>query len=143
MRHVLDSTVAYANERVAFGRPIGAYQAIKHPLAEMLGQLESSGTAVLYAAWALASGDERASLAASMAKAYSSDAYVAAAHRSIQTFGAIGFTWEMQNHLYFKRARCNELLFGDARSHREHVVNLATGRDWSRPFELRPARDVA
>jgi alkylation response protein AidB-like acyl-CoA dehydrogenase len=143
MRRVLDRAVEYAKERVAFGRPIGAYQAIKHPLAEILGQLESSSTAVLFAAWALASGDDRASLAASMAKAYSSDAYVAATHRSIQIFGAIGFTWEMQNHLYYKRARCNDVLFGNAHSHREHIVNLATGRDWSRPFQLAPARDVA
>lgn len=136
LRKVLNDSVDYANERVAFGRPIGAYQAIKHPLADMLGQVECANTATLYAAWALAEADPRASLAASMAKAYSSDAYVAATHRSIQIFGAIGFTWEMPNHLYFKRARANAEMFGSARLHREHVINVATGRNWTTPFDL-------
>ncbi|HEX7758496.1 MAG TPA: acyl-CoA dehydrogenase [Caulobacteraceae bacterium] len=125
LRHVLDITAKYARERVAFGRPIGAYQAIKHALADMLGQAECARTSVLYAAWALAQEDPRAPLAAAMAKAYSSDAYVEAAHRSIQIFGAIGFTWEMPNHLYLKRARGNAELFGAAREHRERVIDLA------------------
>lgn len=138
MRHVLDKAVEYARERVAFGRPIGANQAIKHPLADMLGRLESSSTAVLFAAWALATSDAVGSLAASMAKAYSSDAYVSATHRNIQIFGAIGFTWEMSNHLYHKRARCNAALFGNVRRHRDQVVNLATAQTWSRPFGPSP-----
>jgi len=125
LRHVLDVTAAYARERIAFGRPIGAYQAIKHALADMLGQAEAAAAAVLYAAWALAEEDARAPLAAAMAKAYSSDAYVAAAHRSIQIFGAIGFTWEMPNHLYLKRARANAEMFGAAREHRSRVIDLA------------------
>lgn len=125
IRHVLDVTAAYARERVAFGRPIGAYQAIKHSLADMLGQAEASAAAVLYAAWALAEEDARAPLAAAMAKAYSSDAYVEAAHRSIQIFGAIGFTWEMPNHLYLKRARANAEMFGASREHRSRVIDMA------------------
>ncbi|HZZ37197.1 MAG TPA: acyl-CoA dehydrogenase family protein [Caulobacteraceae bacterium] len=125
LRHVLDVTCDYARERVAFGRPIGAYQAIKHALADMLGQAECARTAVLYAAWALSQEDVRAPMAAAMAKAYSSDAYVETAHRSIQIFGAIGFTWEMSNHLYLKRARGNAELFGAAREHRERVIDLA------------------
>jgi alkylation response protein AidB-like acyl-CoA dehydrogenase len=125
LRHVLDVTADYARQRVAFGKPIGAYQAIKHSLADMLGQAECARTAVLYAAWALSEGDPRGSLAAAMAKAYSSDAYVEAAHRSIQIFGAIGFTWEMPNHLYLKRARGNAELFGAAREHRSRVIDLA------------------
>jgi alkylation response protein AidB-like acyl-CoA dehydrogenase len=125
LRHVLDVTAAYARERVAFGRPIGAYQAIKHALADMLGQAEAAAAAVLYAAWALAEEDARAPLAAAMAKAYSSDAYVEAAHRSIQIFGAIGFTWEMPNHLYLKRARANAEMFGASREHRSRVIDLA------------------
>jgi alkylation response protein AidB-like acyl-CoA dehydrogenase len=124
-RHVLDVTAAYARERVAFGRPIGAYQAIKHSLADMLGQAEAARTAVLYAAWALADEDARAPLAAAMAKAYACDAYVEAAHRSIQIFGAIGFTWEMPNHLYLKRARANAEMFGASREHRSRVIDLA------------------
>jgi alkylation response protein AidB-like acyl-CoA dehydrogenase len=125
IRHVLEVTAAYARERVAFGRPIGAYQAIKHALADMLGQAEAAAAAVLYAAWALAEEDARAPLAAAMAKAYSSDAYVEAAHRSIQIFGAIGFTWEMPNHLYLKRARANAEMFGASREHRSRVIDLA------------------
>jgi alkylation response protein AidB-like acyl-CoA dehydrogenase len=124
-RQVLDATAAYARERVAFGRPIGAYQAIKHALADMLGQAEAARTAVLYAAWALGEEDARAPLAAAMAKAYACEAYVEAAHRSIQIFGAIGFTWEMPNHLYFKRARANAEMFGAAREHRSRVIDMA------------------
>ncbi len=125
LRHVLDVTADYARQRVAFGRPIGAYQAIKHALADMLGQAECARTATLYAAWALSQEDPRAPLAAAMAKAYSSDAYVEGAHRSIQVFGAIGFTWEMPNHLYLKRARANAELFGTSREHRSRVIDLA------------------
>jgi alkylation response protein AidB-like acyl-CoA dehydrogenase len=125
LRHVLDVTADYARQRVAFGRPIGAFQAIKHALADMLGQAECARTATLYAAWALSREDARAPLAAAMAKAYSSDAYVEAAHKSIQIFGAIGFTWEMPNQLYLKRARANAELFGAAREHRSRVIDLA------------------
>jgi alkylation response protein AidB-like acyl-CoA dehydrogenase len=128
LRHVLDVTADYARQRVAFGRPIGAYQAIKHSLADMLGQAECARTATLYAAWTLGQGDARAPLAAAMAKAYSGDAYIEATHRSIQIFGAIGFTWEMQNHLYFKRARGNAELFGAAPAHRSRVIDLALGK---------------
>jgi alkylation response protein AidB-like acyl-CoA dehydrogenase len=124
VQRVLEMTVDYAKERTAFGRPIGANQAIKHALADMLGLAECSTTAMLYAAWALSEDDGRASLAAAMAKAYSSDAYVSATHRSVQIFGAIGFTWEMKNHLYFKRARANAELFGNARAHRSRVMDM-------------------
>lgn len=124
-RQVLDATVAYAKERVAFGRPIGANQALKHSLAEMLGQAECAQVATLYAAWALSGDMPDGSRAAAIAKAYAGDVYVAAAHRSIQIFGAIGFTWEMVNHLYFKRARANAALFGDGRQHRARAVQMA------------------
>jgi acyl-CoA dehydrogenase len=124
VQRVLEMTVDYAKERTAFGRPIGANQAIKHALADMLGLAECSTTAMLYAAWALSEDDGRASLAAAMAKASSSDADVSATHRSVQIFGAIGFTWEMKNHLYFKRARANAELFGNARAHRSRVMDM-------------------
>jgi acyl-CoA dehydrogenase len=117
-------TTDYAKERVAFGKPIGSYQAIKHSLADMLGQAECANVATLYAAWALSQEHPRASLAAAMAKAFACDAYVAAAHRSIQIFGAIGFTWEMVNHLYYKRARANAELFGSARTQRARVMEM-------------------
>jgi len=123
-QRVMELTVDYAKERTAFGRPIGAYQAIKHSLADMLGQVECSNAATLYAAWALSEGDARATLAAAMAKAYSSDAYMAVTQRSIQIFGAIGFTWEMPNHLYFKRARANAELFDSARAQRARVIAM-------------------
>jgi acyl-CoA dehydrogenase len=90
----------------------------------MLGQTECSNVATLYAAWALSEANPRATLAAAMAKAYTGDAYVAVAHRSIQIFGAIGFTWEMTNHLYYKRARANAELFGSARAQRARVIDL-------------------
>ncbi|HJQ60419.1 MAG TPA: acyl-CoA dehydrogenase family protein, partial [Vineibacter sp.] len=123
-QRVLEMTVEYAKERVAFGRPIGSYQAIKHSLADMLGQAECASTITLYAAWALSREDARATEAAAMAKAYTSDAFVSAGHRCIQIFGAIGFTWEMRNHLYYKRARANAELFGTASAHRARVIDM-------------------
>jgi len=121
---VLDDTVAYAKDRIAFGRPIGAYQAIKHSLADMLAEAEFASVAVLYAAWALSSSDPAAPLAAAMAQSYASDAYRSATARSIQIFGAIGFTWEMKNHLYFKRARANAELLGSPQCQREQIVKI-------------------
>lgn len=124
-QQILSMTADYAKERVAFGKPIGSYQAIKHSLADMLGQAECANVAVLYAAWALSENAPQSSLAAAMAKAYASDAYVDCTHRSIQIFGAIGFTWEMKNHLYLKRAHANAELFGNSRAHRSRVIELA------------------
>jgi alkylation response protein AidB-like acyl-CoA dehydrogenase len=123
-QRVMEMTVDYAKERTAFGKPIGSYQAIKHSLADMLGQVECCNAATLYAAWALSENDARSPLAAAMAKAYTSDAYMAVTQRSIQIFGAIGFTWEMANHLYFKRARANAELFGSARTQRARVIDM-------------------
>jgi len=124
LQAVLEDTTNYVKERVAFGRPIGAYQAIKHGLADMLAQTEFTATAVLYAAWAQSQDDRTATLAAAMAQAYASEAYRDATHRSIQMFGAIGFTWEMKNHLYFKRARANAELLGSAAEHRELIARV-------------------
>lgn len=122
VRAVLDDAVAYANQRVAFGRPIGAFQAIKHQLAEVAGLAECGAAAVQYAAWALSENEPRASLAAAMAQSYNSDAYREASHRNIQVFGAIGFTWQMKNHLYYKRARCNAELLGAPARQREAII---------------------
>lgn len=122
LQAVLDDTTAYVKERTAFGRPIGAYQSIKHGLADMLAQTECTQTAVLYAAWAQAQDERSATLAAAMAQAYASEAYREATHRSIQMFGAIGFTWEMKNHLYFKRARANAAWLGSAAEQRELIA---------------------
>jgi alkylation response protein AidB-like acyl-CoA dehydrogenase len=122
LQAVLDDTTAYVKERVAFGRPIGAYQSIKHGLADMLAQTECTATAVLYAAWAQSQDERTATLAAAMAQAYASEAYRDATHRSIQMFGAIGFTWEMKNHLYFKRARANAAWLGSPAEQRELIA---------------------
>lgn len=122
LQAVLDDTTAYVKERVAFGRAIGAYQSIKHGLADMLAQTECTQTAVLYAAWALSQDERTATLASATAQAYASEAYRDATHRSIQMFGAIGFTWEMKNHLYFKRARANAAWLGSAAEQRELIA---------------------
>lgn len=120
----LKDAVAYAKERIAFGRPIGAFQAIKHQLAEIAGISECATAGVQYAAWALSSGHSQASVAAAMAQSYASEAYRAASFRNIQVFGAIGFTWEMKNHLYYKRARANSELLGSPRRQREEVISM-------------------
>jgi alkylation response protein AidB-like acyl-CoA dehydrogenase len=116
--------VDYAKQRVAFGRPIGAFQAIKHQLAEIAGQAECATAAVHYAAWALTENNDRAPLAAAMAQSYAGEAYRAATYRNIQVFGAIGFTWEMKNHLFYKRARSNAVLLGLPAQQREEVIRI-------------------
>jgi alkylation response protein AidB-like acyl-CoA dehydrogenase len=121
---VLDMTVEYAKIRQAFGRPIGSYQGVKHRAADMLVDVENSKSITYYAAWALDEGAAEAPLAVSMAKAYVSDAYRRVASAGIQLHGGIGFTWEHDLHLYFKRAKGSEFTFGDAIHHRERVAQL-------------------
>jgi alkylation response protein AidB-like acyl-CoA dehydrogenase len=116
---VLDMSVEYAKVRVQFGRPIGSFQAIKHKCADMLLEVESSKSAAYYAAWAAAEDNEELPVVASLAKAYCSDAYFHCAGENIQIHGGIGFTWEHDAHLYFKRAKSSEILLGDATYHRE------------------------
>jgi alkylation response protein AidB-like acyl-CoA dehydrogenase len=121
---VLDMTVEYAKIRQAFGRPIGSYQGVKHRAADMLVDVENSKSITYYAAWALDEGSTEAPLAVSMAKAYVSDAFRRVAAAGIQLHGGIGFTWEHDLHLYFKRAKGSEAMFGDATHHRERVARL-------------------
>ncbi len=121
---VLDMTVEYAKIRQAFGRPIGSYQGVKHRAADMLVDVENSKSITYYAAWALDENAPEAALAVSMAKAYVSDAYRRVAAAGIQLHGGIGFTWEHDLHLYFKRAKGSEFTFGDATHHRERVAQL-------------------
>jgi alkylation response protein AidB-like acyl-CoA dehydrogenase len=116
---VLEMSVEYAKVRVQFGRPIGSFQAIKHKCADMLLEVESGKSAAYYAAWAAAEDNEELPVAASLAKAYCSDAFFHAAAENIQIHGGIGFTWEHDAHLYFKRAKSSEILLGDATYHRE------------------------
>jgi alkylation response protein AidB-like acyl-CoA dehydrogenase len=116
---VLEMSVQYAKDRVQFGRPIGSFQAIKHKCADMLVEVESAKSAAYYAAWCAAELNDELPEVACLAKAYCSEAYFHAAAENIQIHGGIGFTWEHPAHLYFKRAKSSELLFGDPTYHRE------------------------
>ena len=109
----LEMSVEYAKVRMQFGRPIGSFQAIKHKCADMLVQTESAKSAAYYAGWAAAEDDEELAVVAPLAKAFCSDAYFFVASENIQVHGGIGFTWEHDAHLYFKRAKTDQLLFGE------------------------------
>jgi alkylation response protein AidB-like acyl-CoA dehydrogenase len=119
---VLETSTEYAKTRHQFGKPIGIYQAVSHKLADMLVLTESGRSATYYAAWTVDADAPDRSLAASMAKAYVSDAYRKVAGDGIQVHGGIGFTWEHDMHLYFKRAKSSEVTLGDATYHRELVA---------------------
>jgi alkylation response protein AidB-like acyl-CoA dehydrogenase len=123
-QQVLDMTVAYAKMRVAFGKPIGSYQGVKHQAADMLVALENAKSLTYYAAWAFDQGLDEAPLAVSMAKAAASDMSHKIAGTGIQLHGGIGMTWEHDLQLYFKRAKASEVAFGDATWHRERVAQL-------------------
>ena len=124
LARVLDMTTDYAKIRVAFGKPIGSYQGVKHRAADMLVDVENAKSLTYYAAWATDEELAEAPLAVSMAKAYASDAYRKVAGAGIQLHGGIGFTWEHDLQLYFKRAKASEVAFGDATWHRERVARL-------------------
>jgi len=119
---VLEDSTEYAKTRHQFGKPIGIYQAVSHKLADMLVLSESGRSATYYAAWAVEADAPDRSLASSMAKAYVSDAYRKVAGDGIQVHGGIGFTWEHDMQLYFKRAKASEVTLGDATYHRELVA---------------------
>ena len=123
-RWALEDTIAYAKERIQFGRPIGSFQAIQHKCADMTMEVEGATSVTYYAAWAVSEDDPQASLAASMAKAYCSDVCKHVTAEGIQIHGGIGFTWDHDMHLYFKRAKTGELTYGDGNYHREVVANL-------------------
>ncbi|MGA9277156.1 acyl-CoA dehydrogenase family protein [Ilumatobacter sp.] len=119
---VLEQAVEYAKVRVQFGRPIGSFQAIKHKCADMLLEVESAKSAAYYGLWCAAEMNDELPSTASLAKAYCSEAYFHAAAENIQIHGGIGFTWEHPAHLYFKRAKSSELMFGDPTFHREQLA---------------------
>ncbi len=123
-QRALDMAVDYAKEREQFGRPIGAYQAVSHRLADMLWDVEEARSLTYYAAWAADAEPESLPLAASMAKARASDAATAVTHNAIQTLGGIGFTWEHDIHFLLKRARVGAQMLGGARQHRDRVAEL-------------------
>jgi alkylation response protein AidB-like acyl-CoA dehydrogenase len=120
----LEMAVGYANIREQFGRPIGSFQAIKHKCADMLVGVEASKSAAYYAAWSAAQAPAELAEAAATAKAYCSDAYFKVAADNLQVHGGIGFTWEHDAHLYLRRAKSSQLLFGDARQYRSRLADL-------------------
>jgi alkylation response protein AidB-like acyl-CoA dehydrogenase len=126
-RRCLDMSVAYAKVREQFGQPIGAFQAIRHKCADMLVEIENAHAATYYAAWAIDAVAEDAAMAASVTKAYVGDAARKVCGDAIQVHGGIGFTWEYDLHLYVKRAKALEAMYGDADHHRELIVRLFAG----------------
>jgi alkylation response protein AidB-like acyl-CoA dehydrogenase len=123
MQRMLDIAVEYAKTRKQFGKPIGQYQAVQHQCADMLLWTESSRSAAYYAAWAMTEGVE-ARTAVSVAKTYASDACRETGNRAVQVQGGMGFTWENDTHLYYRRAKASEIAFGDANYHRERLARL-------------------
>ena len=123
-QHLLDLAVDYAKSRLQFGRPIGSFQAVKHRLADMLVDLEHARSTAYHAVWALTDGSDDPALAASIAQATCSAAFSRIARDTIQVLGGIGFTWEHQAHLYFKRATADAALLGTAEVHRARVASL-------------------
>jgi alkylation response protein AidB-like acyl-CoA dehydrogenase len=124
----LAMTVQYAKDRVQFGRPIGSFQAVKHRCADMLVDVEGMRSAVYWAAWCIGAGHPDASVAASTAKAWCSDAGRRVMASALQVHGGIGFTWEHDVHLYLKRAQLDAVSFGDATFHRARLARLLRAR---------------
>ncbi len=121
-QRAMDMAIEYAKIRHQFGRPIGSFQAIKHRCADLLMEVESLRSAVIYAAAAVAEDSPEVPTVASLVKALASDTYFHVAAENIQIHGGIGFTWEHDAHLYFKRAKSSELFLGDGNYHRERLA---------------------
>ncbi len=124
MQRTLDITVEYAKARKQFGKPIGMFQAVQHQCADMYLETESARSAAYYAAWALEENAPDAAVAVSIAKMYASDAARTVGNRGIQIHGGMGFTWENDLHLYYRRAKASETWFGDSIFHRERIARL-------------------
>ena len=120
----LELTLGHVRTREQFGRPIGTFQAVQHRCAEMLLRLESARSAAYYAAWAVDGAPAELSRAASLAKSYCSEATAFITAETLQLHGGIGFTWEHDAHLYFKRAKADEVLYGSPAAHRELLGSL-------------------
>lgn len=123
-QHLLDLSVDYAKSRLQFGRPIGSFQAVKHRLANLLVDVEHARSTAYHAIWALADGSDDPALATSIAQAVCSGALTHVANDTIQVHGGIGFTWEHQAHLYYKRAATDAVLLGSAEQHRDRVAAM-------------------
>lgn len=125
MNHDFEMTLQYAKDRIAFGRPIGSFQAVKHVLADTSLALEMAKAVVLAAARSVGAGDGYGPQAASIAKAQVGEAAIELAQNCFQIFGGIGYTWEHDQHLYLRRLTTDAALYGDAAWHREHLCQLA------------------
>lgn len=125
MRADFALALEYAKTRIAFGRPIGSFQAVKHLLADTSLMVESSDAVLFAAARSLGRGDDDADRIVSLAKAYVSENGVEVVHNCFQVFGGVGFTWEHDQHLYFRRVTADAMLHGDAQWHRERLCRLA------------------
>jgi alkylation response protein AidB-like acyl-CoA dehydrogenase len=123
-QHLLDLSVEYAKSRLQFGRPIGSFQAVKHRLADLLVDVEHARSTAYHAIWALTDGSDDPALATSIAQAVCSAALSHVATDTIQVHGGIGFTWEHQAHLYYKRAATDAALLGSAEQHRDRVAAM-------------------
>jgi alkylation response protein AidB-like acyl-CoA dehydrogenase len=132
MQRTLDVTVEYAKTRKQFGKPIGIFQAVQHQCADMYLETESSRSAVYYGGWALEENSPDAATAVSIAKMYCSDAARTVGNRGIQIHGGMGFTWENDLHLYYRRAKASETAFGDATFHRERIASMVIDSSRSR-----------
>ena len=124
-QRLFESAIDYAKLRVQFGRPIASFQSLKHKAADMLLELELAKSAAYYAAAAIDDGDDDASAIASLAKAAAADTYMQTAIHTIQIHGGIGFTWDNDSHLWFKRAKSSEVFLGNSIYHRERLM-----REW-------------
>jgi len=124
MQRAMEITVEYAKTRKQFGKPIGGYQAVQHQCADMYFFTEGSRSSALYAAWALDNKAPDAEKAVAIAKMYSSDSGREVGNRAIQVHGGMGFTWENDCHLYYRRAKASEVMLGDAAYHRERIASM-------------------
>jgi alkylation response protein AidB-like acyl-CoA dehydrogenase len=120
----LELTTRFAKERIQFDEPIGKFQGVKHPLAEIYVDVESFRSLVYYAIWALDQDADDAQVAVSRAKAYASDAFPAAGIMGVQLHGGVGYTWEYDIQLYLKRSKWVRPMFGDADHHYERIARL-------------------
>jgi alkylation response protein AidB-like acyl-CoA dehydrogenase len=142
MQRSLEITVAYAKTRKQFGKPIGIYQAVQHQCADMYLATESSRSAVYYAAWALEEDTADAGTSVSIAKMYASDAARNVGNHGIQVHGGMGFTWENDLHLYYRRAKASETMLGDAGFHRERIARLVIDGAGLKAAHQEPAREL-
>ncbi len=124
--HLVSATVQYAKDRVQFGRPIGSFQAIKHRLADLYITLEGMRAATHYAALAVSESFDDAQEAVSVAGSYVTDAFAQVCGEALQLHGGIGFTWEHDIHLFVRRAKADQVTYGDASFHRERLCRIVT-----------------